>query len=149
MRGSRTSTPPTPLAWVQRAGTVVALLAAALPVAGCDEVVDADGPDDNGNWDTAHQHLGEEMKVCGPVIGVGTDQDDVFLNVGFDYPNEDRFTIVLWDVGPTDLASHKGKDVCVTGTVSDYQGVAQVEVRSVDAVKFFPAGSAQGEFSDP
>lgn len=114
-------------------------MAAALTVIGLLAACSASGP---GNWDEALDHVGEKITVCGPVKSVRTDADDVFVNVGRDYPDDGRFVIVVWDIGDSDLASREGDDVCVTGTVSEYEGVAQIEVRDLEELDFGPAGTA-------
>jgi hypothetical protein len=95
-----------------------------------------------GNWEEALDHVGDNMTICGPVKSVRTDADDTFVNVGEDYPDEGRFVIVVWDIGDSDLTSHEGDDVCVSGTISEYDGVAQIEVRDPDELEFGPAGTA-------
>ena len=74
-------------------------------------------------------------------ISVGTDANDTFINVGRDYPDDDRFTIVLWDVGKTRLKKHEGDDVCATGEVTSYQGVPEMEFRSDDELRFGSPGT--------
>ena len=88
------------------------------------------------SWQEAASHARSVQKVCGPLAGTGMSDDDFFLNVGRDYPDPQRFTIVLWDVGsvqPPPL----GATVCATGPIVLYQGVAQIQVRSVGAVEVY------------
>ena len=97
-------------------------------------VATENGPSHRGiPWDQARNHVGTKQRVCGPLVGTGSSTDDVFLNVGRDYPDPQRFTIVLWDVGAV-KAPARGATVCVSGSISLYQGVAQVELRSMDSV---------------
>jgi hypothetical protein len=68
--------------------------------------------------------------VCGPVKGVGHDGNDTFINVGFNYPDKERFTIVVWD-----LSLDVRRDVieaCGEGEISRYKGSTQVEVWDMD-----------------
>jgi hypothetical protein len=54
-------------------------------------------------------------------------EDDVFLNLGRDYPDPKRFQIVVWDIGGLEpIAS--GTTLCTAGQVTLYQGVAQIEL---------------------
>lgn len=69
-----------------------------------------------------------------PLAGTGTSTDDVFLNLGRNYPDPERFTIVLWDVGGID-APPVGKTLCATGQITAYRGVAEIELRSADDVE--------------
>lgn len=54
-----------------------------------------------------------------------------FLNVGRDYPDPGRFTIVIWgddranfSAPPEDL--YDAATICVTGTIETYEGVPQI-----------------------
>ena len=50
-------------------------------------------------WDQAIQNVGERATVQGPVVGTryasGSNGQPTFLNVGKDYPDRDRFTVVI------------------------------------------------------
>lgn len=83
-------------------------------------------------WQSAKDFVGKGATVCGPVAGVGSSEDDVFLNIGRDYPDPSRFTIVVYDVGSMEVP--KEATACVTGTVEQYQDHAQIEVRSASDV---------------
>ena len=85
-------------------------------------------------WNEAANHVGTSQRVCGPLSGNGNSEDDVFLNLGRDYPDPARFTIVLWDVGGVQ-APPTGATLCASGVISTYEGVAQMELRSVGAVE--------------
>jgi len=87
-------------------------------------------------WSEAIHYVGTTQRVCGPLVSVRQSSDDVFLNVGRDYPDSSRFTIVIWDVGgiePIDA----GTSVCTTGLVSNYNGVAQIELRDPGDVSLY------------
>ena len=87
-------------------------------------------------WNEAAAHVGEVQRVCGPLVTVRNSTDDVFLNVGRDYPSKSRFTIVLWDIGGIEpIAS--GVTVCTTGLITSYQGIAQIELRDASAVEIW------------
>lgn len=62
------------------------------------------------------------------------DNNDVFLNIGRDYPDPARFTIVLWDVGGVESLP-AGTTLCATGPISMYNGVAQIELYDVGLVE--------------
>lgn len=112
------------LRWLMLGGVAAAVLA------GCS----ADGSTavtDDVSWRDAADHAGDVVRVCGPLKSTGSDGDDRFLNLGAPYPQEPRFTIVVWDnpgsvedVDP-ETASYRA---CVTGEVSMYEGVPQIEL---------------------
>lgn len=96
----------------------------------------APGRDDAGSvdWSRAAAHVGRRTMVCGPLVNDGTSKDDVFLNLGLGYPDKDRFTIVIWDVGAVEEVQ-RGTTLCITGVVTLYDGVAQIETRDPGDVK--------------
>lgn len=95
-------------------------------------------PTGSVDWSEADEHVGRRATVCGPLVNDGTSRDDVFLNLGRGYPDPDRFTIVLWDVGAVEDVP-RGTTLCVAGVVSLYEGVAQIEVRDPGDVKILDA----------
>jgi DNA/RNA endonuclease YhcR with UshA esterase domain len=96
------------------------------------------------DWNKASSHIGESVTVRGPVVGAtyaeSSNGSPTFLNVGADYPDPSRFTVVIWgeDRGnfkeaPED--QYSGQTIRVTGTVSDYKGVPQIEVSSQSEIE--------------
>jgi hypothetical protein len=77
------------------------------------------------DWSDAEDVVGETTTVCGPVASVIFDGGDTFINVGADYPDPDRFTVIVWN--ETYRAFAAGDDLCATGQVSEYQGAIQLE----------------------
>ena len=96
----------------------------------------ADGDGGDVSWDDAINHVGTVQRVCGPLAGDGQDNDDVFLNLGLDYPDPERFQIVVWDVGALEPIPY-GSKVCTTGLISTYNGVVQIEVETPSAVEYY------------
>lgn len=119
---------------------VVALMVSSLALAsGCSAV---ERPSDESttlgeyvSWEQAEDFAGTSQRVCGPVAAVGRSDDDVFVNVGFDYPDPDRFTIVVWDVGSIDPI-FPSTMVCATGEVTLYEGVPEIELTSQGSLEF-------------
>ena len=86
-------------------------------------------------WDQAIQNVGERATVQGPVVGTryasGSRGQPTFLNVGKDFPDRDRFTVLIW--GDTrgnfpfppevEYANHT---ICVTGLIETFEGVPQI-----------------------
>jgi hypothetical protein len=91
-------------------------------------------PDAEISWSEARDLVGTDQRVCGPLAGTGRSQDDYFLNLGRDYPDPERFTIVLWDVGGVEPIP-EGATLCASGLITSYEGVAQLELRSASAVE--------------
>ena len=87
-------------------------------------------------WNEAATHAGTTQRVCGPLFGTGNSNDDVFLDLGRDYPDPARFQIVLWDVGTLDPIP-AGATLCTSGQVTLYEGVAQIELRSANLVEIY------------
>lgn len=94
-------------------------------------------------WHEAASHAGERATVEGPVVGThyaaDTSGQPTFLNLGVDYPDERRFTALIWGEsrgafpGPPERA-YAGRTICVRGTIELYRGVAEIEVRSPEQI---------------
>jgi len=76
------------------------------------------------------------QRVCGPLAGSGTSEDDVLLDLGVDYPSPDRFQIVIWDVGGVDSIPF-GSTVCTTGPIALYNGVPEIALHSASEVEIY------------
>ncbi|SDK37326.1 hypothetical protein SAMN05216282_105139 [Cryobacterium psychrotolerans] len=87
-------------------------------------------------WNEAVNYAGTTQHVCGPLAGSGNSNDDVFLNLGRDYPDTGRFQIVLWDIGGVEPIPH-GTTLCTTGEITLYEGVAQIELKSASLVEIY------------
>lgn len=98
------------------------------------EQVNAFRPSGSISWSEAIANIGGRHYVCGPLVNAGASGDDVFLNLGRGYPDVERFTIVLWDVGGIEVLP-EGTMLCATGTITLYEGTAQIELRSIDGVE--------------
>ena len=98
-------------------------------------------------WGEAMGHIGETATIEGPVIAAvyadTSNGEPTFLNIGRDYPDPDRFTVMIWgdDRGSFPDAPesmYEAKTIRVTGVVSEYDGRAQIEVTSPDAIEIVP-----------
>lgn len=94
-------------------------------------------------WNEARLHIGETTTVYGPVVGTkwatGSKGKPTFLNIGKDHPDPSRFTVVIW-VGYRNNfnnpeAFYKGKTISVTGRITSYQGIAQIEAQSPSQIQ--------------
>ena len=95
-------------------------------------------------WDEACDHIGERTTVCGPVVSAtwatGSKGKPTFLNIGAPYPDPGRFTVIIWgdyrgnfSQAPEDYYS--GKTICVTGLIIEYQGIAEIEVKTPSQIQ--------------
>lgn len=91
-------------------------------------------------WDEASSKVGETTEVCGPIVSYhhapDAEGDPTFLNIGGDYDDPSRFTIVFWNQGKRvvnllDDISAEGRTACATGEVSLYEDVPQIELGSI------------------
>lgn len=83
----------------------------------------------------AANHVGEEVTVCGEVTGAKYSshrkRKPTFIDFGPPHPNQ-FFTALIWgeyrdkfDYVPESLF---GKTICVSGTISEYKGKAEIKV---------------------
>lgn len=89
----------------------------------------------------AIQHVGEVATVCGSVASTHfarlSNERPTFINLGKPYPHQ-VFTIVVWGEDrpafsepPENLSGY----LCVTGRISSYHGVAEMEVSSPSQIR--------------
>lgn len=92
-------------------------------------------------WDEAADHIGEELTVCGTVAGGhyadSTNGQPTFLNIGKDYPEPDRFAVLIWGQDrryfpPNPEEYYSNKMICVTGKISIYQGLVEMVISEAD-----------------
>jgi hypothetical protein len=88
-------------------------------------------------WSSASSYSGQSITVSGPVISTDDSSSSngapTFLNIGADYPDPSRFTVVIWGENRANFPSapedlYRGKSVCVSGTVTIYQSRPEIEV---------------------
>jgi len=96
------------------------------------------------SWDKAKDYIGERTTVYGPVIGAtyasSTKGQPTFLNVGENYPDPTRFTVLIWGsdrskFSPAPEIQYKGRTIYVYGLIEDYQGSAEIVVTSPSQIQ--------------
>lgn len=90
------------------------------------------------DWRDASKNVGQTAAIAGPIMRV-TYKEDVkgkptWIEVGATYPNSSRLVLVVWGQNRDMLnklfsQNLEGKNVCVIGTVEQYKGVPQVELK--------------------
>ncbi|KAA1421263.1 hypothetical protein F0U44_02825 [Nocardioides humilatus] len=96
-------------------------------------VVRSSGGVEKIDWDEAKDHVGDTKMVCGPVVSVREDGGDTFINIGLDYPDPGRFTIVVWN--QTGLMSQGSGTACIEGEIKTYRGSSQITTTDWEDVK--------------
>lgn len=95
-------------------------------------------------WYEAKDHIGDRATVCGPVVGThwasGSRGQPTFLNIGKPYPDPGRFTVVIWGENRANFPQppedyYLGKTVHVTGLITEYKGIPQIEVKTPDQIQ--------------
>ncbi len=96
------------------------------------------------NWHEAKDHIGERTTVYGPVIGTRyastSSGQPTFLNIGRDYPQPNRFTVVIWGENRANFPQppesyYLGKTIYVTGLITEYNGVPEIEVEGPSQIQ--------------
>ena len=96
-------------------------------------------PDGAISWQQASNHIGEVVKIFGPVKSTKyastSNGSPTFLDLGATYPNTSRVTITIWGRNRSAFSNapeklYSGKTLCVTGEVYLYKGVCNIEVTS-------------------
>ena len=87
--------------------------------------------------DQAKSHVGERATVCGVVASAhfsasGKGQP-TFLNLDKPYPNQ-IFTVLIWSSDRSKFGTperdYARKNICVTGTIQEFRGTAEIIARS-------------------
>lgn len=87
-------------------------------------------------YDDAINHIGSDSPYGGYVVSwssPGVNGDPLFINIGADYPDKSRLTVVIWGENRDDTTedivdSLLGKEVVVFGSPYEYNGAAQIEI---------------------
>ncbi len=83
-------------------------------------------------WEEAARHVGQTVTITGPVKGthVTGNKEALILNIGKDYPDPARFTVMIAtdDKHPAKEADYKDKTVTVTGKVEIYRKVPEIKI---------------------
>ena len=105
-----------------------------------EEAYTEEEPEEYIDWDEAKQYIGETVTVKGFVESSAyfpeSEGKPIILNVGRDYPDPDRFQVVLSDAVQEDLQLEApeffdGELITAYGKVSEYDGVAQIVLESM------------------
>jgi len=99
------------------------------------------------DWSKASQFVGKTKTVEGPVLGAHiatkTRGRPTFLNVGRDYPDPSRFTVLIWGSDRSKFPQppetmYVGHTIRVKGEIVLYKGAPEIVVRgprSIDITK--------------
>jgi DNA/RNA endonuclease YhcR with UshA esterase domain len=112
---------------------IVTALVAASPVAHAQQKLTAA---------EAKDHVGERATVCGAVVStryaVRSRGEPTFLNLDKGYPDQ-IFTIIIWGRDRAKFGApetkYANKNVCVTGTITSYRGVPEIEATEPSQIK--------------
>ncbi len=90
------------------------------------------------SWQRTAALVGRVATVTGRVAGAtyasSSNGSPTFLNVGHNYPNPSRFTVVIWIENRAAFGrpevKYRGRTICVHGLVSSYAGVPEIVART-------------------
>jgi DNA/RNA endonuclease YhcR with UshA esterase domain len=94
----------------------------------------------------ASLRVGQKSTLCGPVIDTryadSSRGKPTFLNIGRGYPDQFRLTVVIWGenrkvFSPPPEIQFALKRICVTGQVTQYRGVAEIEVSAPSQIRLW------------
>jgi len=95
-------------------------------------------------WNQAITYIGEWKTVCGTVVdshyAITSNGKPTFLNLGKPYPDQSRFTIIIWGDHRGNFPSppedyYLGRTVAVTGLIVEYNGIAEIEVTNPSQIE--------------
>ena len=95
-------------------------------------------------WNQASEFVGQQGTFLGEVVEVTYVEEftsqPTFINIGQPFPDPARLTVVVWGRDrdrfpqPPEVAYAAGQEICVSGEVSLFEGIAQIEINSPSAV---------------
>jgi micrococcal nuclease len=94
------------------------------------------------NASEAKDHVGETATVCGKVastkFAAASRSQPTFLNLDKPYPNN-VFTVLIWGADRQKFGQpeekYRDKEVCVTGSIAIYRGVAEIVAKEPTQIK--------------
>ena len=94
-------------------------------------------------WRRAAGAVGRTATIVGRVAGTryaaSSNGSPTFLNLGVDYPNPRRFTVVIWIENRSAFgrpeSRYRGRTICVRGPVYRYAGLPQIAARVASQIK--------------
>ena len=98
------------------------------------------------NWQDAAHYYGEYTTICGPVVDThyasSSEGRPTFLNRGKPYPEDGRVTVIIWGddlykFENNPISFYLGKNVCVVGTVEEYDGNPEIKVTSPNQISVY------------
>jgi hypothetical protein len=95
------------------------------------------------SWQKARTMVGRVATVQGRVAGThyaaSSNGSPTFLNLGVDYPNPNRFVVLIWSENRaafgTPEVRYRGRTICVRGLVANYHGVPEIVARTTNQIK--------------
>jgi hypothetical protein len=94
-------------------------------------------------WQVAENYVGQRRSVRGPVKSTVYARQSsgrpTFLNVGRPFPNQQRFTVVIWGRSRRHFPQppehlYRGEYICVTGRIRLFEGLPQTFASSPGAI---------------
>ena len=89
--------------------------------------------------DSAVRHIGEKVIICSTVYGVKAMEKVTFINLGSAYPNAPLTLVIFAKDLPrfsdTPEKLYGNKSICVTGTIKEYKGKAEIIVNKQEDIK--------------
>jgi DNA/RNA endonuclease YhcR with UshA esterase domain len=90
----------------------------------------------------AKNYIGQEATVCGNVASTryasSTRGQPTFLNLDKKYSNP-LFTVIIWGQNRGKFGNpdteYLGKQICVTGRITEYRGVPEIEATTPEQIK--------------
>jgi DNA/RNA endonuclease YhcR with UshA esterase domain len=88
--------------------------------------------------DSVASRMGEKVEVCAKVHGIKAFERITYINLGAAYPKS-PLTVVIFGKDYSNFKElpsvmYKDKQICVTGTVSEYKGKPQIVVTKPEEI---------------
>jgi DNA/RNA endonuclease YhcR with UshA esterase domain len=87
--------------------------------------------------DSAKNHIGQKATVVGKVVEVSHSEKVIHINFGGKFP-ANTFSAVIFSKEMnlfSEVDSYEGKEIEITGTITEYQGKPQIILDKPDKIK--------------
>lgn len=96
------------------------------------------------SWQEAQSHIGENVTVCGPVVGTNyakkVNGQPTYLDIGAAYPDTSGVSALIWGEDRSAFehapeSTYEGQTICVTGEPYMYNGQCYIKVTSPSQIQ--------------
>lgn len=99
------------------------------------------------NWQQASQHIGSSVSIVGPIMKITSRKNirgnPTWVDIGGAFPATNRMMLVIWEEKKNEFpllvpGKLTHKEVCVTGQLTSYKGIPQIQLSEKSQLQVIP-----------